>query len=654
MDAAGRDLRRVLLVTLAGDLGFTLLIPIFYLRTLGIVWSDDRLLVVELLLPLSLLKAFVLALPLRRLLQPIARWRRSLPDGDADGALLRRACRAIFLIPRRGTLVYAATWAATYFALTLLLRFPIPDLIPLAPRAMVAGALFSVTLFAAAVPFSYGVLTALLAPVAAELSLAARVRGVPLQGRQLSLRARLIAFGLCLTLAPTTWMSGVAYMAGVPTATIALSAGLVLVWGPACAALLAWAIAGPIGRVAELVRALAERGEVDPSERAPIFFLDEVGRLAEGVNEMVDALDQSRHRIRDQAEVERRRAAELQAVLDHMVEAVLVCDRERLRLANRAALEQLGLATVEEARERWRDLVARLTTPGGSGIPREVQPLSRALGGETLTEEQCMVTPRDEERRLRVTAAPIRDGQGAVVGAVMVSRDVTELRALDRLKEQFIRVAAHELKTPVTVMKGYAQLVLRSASSLAPSQGAALEAINRGADRIDAIVRDLLDVSQLYLGRWQLASEELDLAAVTRSAVDRSAARSSGRVRLGRAESARVLGDPRRLDEVHARLIDNALKFSPRGDDVEVSLTIEDAAAVVAVRDAGVGIPPDKGPRIFEPFYRAHTDTPHDHGGIGAGLYICKEIVERHGGAIWFASEEGKGSVFSFRLPLKI
>ena len=110
--------------------------------------------------------------------------------------------------------------------------------------------------------------------------------------------------------------------------------------------------------------------------------------------------------------------------------------------------------------------------------------------------------------------------------------------------------------------------------------------------------------------------------------------------------------DALRLGEVVRTLLDNAVRYSPEGGRILVSCASKDGRAVVSVQDEGVGIPREKQARLFQRFYRAHTDTPHDYGGLGVGLYIAREIVRRHGGQMWFTSEEGQGSTFSFSLPL--
>jgi signal transduction histidine kinase len=172
--------------------------------------------------------------------------------------------------------------------------------------------------------------------------------------------------------------------------------------------------------------------------------------------------------------------------------------------------------------------------------------------------------------------------------------------------------------------------------------------------RIDRIVADLLFLSQIQLDRLNLVVEHMDLGEL----VDRVAARQrlgtlQRRIEVTYAEPIVLQGDRELLERVMAHLIDNALRYSPDGGDVEVNVRIADAQeAIVSVRDHGVGIPAGKRSRIFECFHRAHTDTPHDYGGMGTGLYLSRAVVARHGGEMYFESEEGRGSTFYISLPL--
>ena len=230
----------------------------------------------------------------------------------------------------------------------------------------------------------------------------------------------------------------------------------------------------------------------------------------------------------------------------------------------------------------------------------------------------------------------------------------TRIREVDKLKDEFISVAAHELKTPVTIMKGYAQALLRTTEDIPLPRCKMLDAINRGADRIDRIIVDLLDVSRLQLGHLELAKEGIDLPALVEDVRHRLASTTTEHhIRMVKAVPAVVQGDRDRLEQVLLNLIDNAIRYSPGGGEVDLEVAVRGDEAVVSVRDHGVGIPRAKQARIFERLYRAHTGTPYDYGGMGVGLYISREIITRHGGEMWFESEEGRGSVFQFSLPLR-
>ncbi|MBI2391915.1 MAG: PAS domain S-box protein [Deltaproteobacteria bacterium] len=233
------------------------------------------------------------------------------------------------------------------------------------------------------------------------------------------------------------------------------------------------------------------------------------------------------------------------------------------------------------------------------------------------------------------------------------TRRASDLAEFDRLKDQFIRVAAHELKTPVTVMKGHAQRLLRARAELPSPRRGALEAIVRGSDRIDRVTQELVDVSQLSLGTLAIAAEPVDLAALVRTVVGHVRSDPRHRVRVTGDRQAKVRGDAYRLQYVVGNLLDNAIRYSPDGGDIDVKIAVHGGAATISVTDHGVGIPKDRQARIFERFYRAHTDTPHDAGGIGVALAICRDILARHGGSIDFESTEGEGSTFSFRIPLE-
>jgi len=233
------------------------------------------------------------------------------------------------------------------------------------------------------------------------------------------------------------------------------------------------------------------------------------------------------------------------------------------------------------------------------------------------------------------------------------------LEEAGKLKDQFLSLASHELKTPIAAIKGYAQLAERRLGRVAdsPSGVAAtqdvLSKINQQADRLTGLVNDLLDVSRIQAGKLELRLERCDLAALCRQAVEEQELSSGRRISLSLPpEPVCISADSERLGQVLNNLLTNALKYSDADRPVRLILTRQSQKAQIAVEDEGVGIPTDELSFIFDRFFRARTARNGPQRGLGLGLAICKEIVERHQGHLWATSEEGKGSRFTFELPL--
>ncbi len=232
---------------------------------------------------------------------------------------------------------------------------------------------------------------------------------------------------------------------------------------------------------------------------------------------------------------------------------------------------------------------------------------------------------------------------------------IRELRAALEARDEFVSIATHELKTPLSVLRGYAQLLQTKKDGALSRQ--ALAAIDGQTRRLNDLVNDLLDVSRLRSGRLDLNPERFDLVELVREMVERFALLTptgeSSRVRL-EVKEAHLWGnwDRGRIEQVLTNLLSNALKYSPSGGEVLVEVGRRGNDALVSVRDQGIGIPAEQQARIFEPFGRASNARVKKIEGAGLGLHISKEIVERHGGRIWFTSEEGRGSTFCFTLPL--
>jgi signal transduction histidine kinase len=225
--------------------------------------------------------------------------------------------------------------------------------------------------------------------------------------------------------------------------------------------------------------------------------------------------------------------------------------------------------------------------------------------------------------------------------------------AAGRAKDEFLATAAHELKTPVAAVKGFVQLLARwTPEQRAAREAQALTALERQADRLTRLIQDLLEVSRLATGRLELRRAPVEVGQLAAGVLARMEGLAPGHVlRLDAEGLAWVDGDADRLDQVLVNLVSNAVKFSPDGGEVAVQVRPAAAEVVVAVRDQGIGIPVARQGQVFERFYRAHAGTEHDYGGMGIGLHFSREVVERHGGRLWFESAEGAGSTFYVGLP---
>ncbi|WP_164019471.1 PAS domain S-box protein [Pyxidicoccus trucidator] len=389
---------------------------------------------------------------------------------------------------------------------------------------------------------------------------------------------------------------------------------------------------------------------VDGTHRVYAFFSDVTGR-----HRAEEERQRLLERQQDLLSQLRRRSAELRAIMDNMVEGVFVADENgRLSFVNHAGLRMCGggvPASGEPGVEPPH--VGPLMTMDGELLERDALPLYRALRGEVVLGFDVRAHKPGGERVLRMNAAPIPDEDDRVSAAVVVIHDVTDAVEFDRLKDEFVQMAAHELKTPVTVMKSFAQLALKTQLGRDPALGRLLEGIDRGANRIDMVVRTLLDVSQLHQQRMQLVEETLDLRALVEETARRMAETRQGyTLHVQGDQSLPVWGDPARLEQVFVALLDNAMRYSPQPAPVEVVLSTDGESAEVFIHDQGIGIPTDKQGRLFHRFYRPHAGTPHDRGGLGVGLYIAREIVQQHGGQLTLESREGTGTTVRVRLPL--
>ncbi len=373
------------------------------------------------------------------------------------------------------------------------------------------------------------------------------------------------------------------------------------------------------------------RGEY--GRQVPVDRGDEVGRLAQAFNRMAQQLAQTIERIR----AERN---QLEAVLASLRDAVVaVGPRGELLLCNRAAAEMLGVPQDAIGRP-LREVL---------DLPQLLSLLDAAAAGREQSEELRLPGGRVAE----VTCSPIR-GDGNPAGAVAVVRDVTDLRRSERLRRELVANVSHELRTPLTSIKGFVETLLAGALRDEDNSRRFLEIIEAETNRLTKLVDDLLELSRLESKGVTFRMQPVDLGELCAQVAARHQPRAEAAgVRLEwQAEPGVVAtADPDRVEQVLTNLLDNALKFTPEGGRIRVSVRQEAQEAVVVVEDTGRGIPPDDLPHVFERFYRADRSRTRSSGGSGLGLAIAKHLVEMQGGRISATSTPGHGSVFAFWLP---
>ncbi|HXU89069.1 MAG TPA: ATP-binding protein [Methylomirabilota bacterium] len=310
-------------------------------------------------------------------------------------------------------------------------------------------------------------------------------------------------------------------------------------------------------------------------------------------------------------------------------------------------------------------------------LDEEENVLAQLRRGQTIDHYETMRIRKDGVAiPISLTVSPVRDPSGAIVGASKIARDISDRRRVEeerarlltqeraarqeaerasRVKDEFLATLSHELRTPLTSIMGWVRM-LRQRTLDGDAAERALEIVDRNAQSLKHLVEDILDISSITMGRFRLESVPVDLPSVVRAAVDavRHAANAKN-IRLDVFVDPRVrpvAGDAGRLQQVVWNLVSNAVKFTPDGGHVEVSLAPSGSYAEIRVRDDGQGIAADFAPRLFEPFSQQDASTTRHHGGLGMGLAIVRHLVEVHGGTVSAESAgPGQGATFIVRLP---
>ena len=405
-------------------------------------------------------------------------------------------------------------------------------------------------------------------------------------------------------------------------------------------------VARRLSRPIEKLRQGAERfavGDLEHRLREPDTA--ELGELARTLNLMAQQLAT---RI---AAVTRQRN-ELDTVLKSMAEGVVAVDREeRLITANRAAVTMLEIPV---ANMQGRPLLEMVRNPALQKL------VADALRQEQPVEGEIVVRGQPEERYLLVHGAALSNGNTPEAGVVLVLNDVTRLRRLEQVRRDFVANVSHELRTPITSLKGFVETLLDGAMREPENAERFLRIILRQADRLNAIISDLLLLAQMEQAEKGKGEPREGLKAARLAEVLQAAARACQPkadrqaipISLTCPEALKVSADAHLLEQAVLNLLDNAINYSEPGRPVTVVGREHEGEVLIEVRDQGCGIAAQHQTRIFERFYRVDKARSREVGGTGLGLAIVKHIVQVHGGSVTVASELGKGSVFTIHLPV--
>ena len=424
-----------------------------------------------------------------------------------------------------------------------------------------------------------------------------------------------------------------------------LGAGALVAGG---AVVLSWVISHRINRpIAEMQQIAGKFAQGDLALRVPEAGSLEIQALAESLNEMARQLEQRIRTITDQQR-------EAQAILAAMVEGVIAVDREgRIVTINRAAA---GFLDVDPAQVQGRSIqevirdveLQQFATDVLRGRPpEEIQVQLPIQGGRSF-----------QIHGTRLDGGPTGPAQGGPQGAVIVLHDITRIRRLEDLRKDFVANVSHELKTPITAIKGFVEALLEGHATDPDQVQRYLGIVARHTDRLNAIIGDLLTLSRLEEDqeRRRITFEQTPVRAILESAMELPQIKARAKaipIELECDASLQAEVNGPLLEQAVANLIDNAVKYSEPANRVLVKATQEGRSVSIAVQDHGIGIPKEHLDRVFERFYVVDKGRSRNLGGTGLGLAIVKHIVQVHGGSVEVRSEVGKGSTFTIRLPLE-
>ncbi|MBN2316121.1 MAG: HAMP domain-containing protein [Sedimentisphaerales bacterium] len=407
-----------------------------------------------------------------------------------------------------------------------------------------------------------------------------------------------------------------------------------------CAAGISLVISRKISRPIEQMKETAQRFASGRFDRVPIPKQVELAELAQALNEMA-------RQLRDRINTITRQRNEVEAILSSMAEGVVAVDvNNRIVSINRAAAKFLNIDLTEAKGRTVEDIVHNT----------EFQAFIQGILNDENSCQTEVVLPGRKDRIVGLNGTTLTDSNGDKSGAVIVISDMTRMRRLEDVRRDFVANVSHELRTPITSIKGFAETLLEGAFKEPEKAERFLQIIAKHADRLNAIVEDLLSLSSLEEGRQtrKITFEKASIRPVLDSVVSMSTIKAEEKditVELDCAEDIEARINTVLLEQAILNLVDNAIKYSESKSTIRIEAHQSDDMIRIAVRDSGCGIAKKHQNRIFERFYVVDKSRSRKLGGTGLGLAIVKHIAEVHGGHVTLESSPGQGCTFTVHLP---
>ncbi|SEA49772.1 two-component system, OmpR family, phosphate regulon sensor histidine kinase PhoR [Thalassobacillus cyri] len=336
----------------------------------------------------------------------------------------------------------------------------------------------------------------------------------------------------------------------------------------------------------------------------------------------------------------------LEAVINNMGSGLLMIDEKGyIHLVNRAFLQSFTGNSKDYIGRLYYDAIPYTSIHGA---------IKSVFMLEETVRENFVLPINIERKHIEITGAPIFNEGGKWKGVVLVFHDITDLKRLEQMRKDFVANVSHELKTPITSIRGFSETLLDGAMNDPALAEQFLTIIHKESTRLQSLIKDLLELSKLEKADFELNFENVNLKQLMQDLIiiiDQNAEKKNIRILSDISETTFIRGDSARLKQLFLNLLTNAVNYSSEGGEVNVSLSNEEDYVNVSIADTGIGIPEEEIPRIFERFYRVDKARSRNSGGTGLGLAIAKHIVEAHHGSLEVESEAGQGTTFHVTLP---